>query len=62
MAAAVLTGKGPEEQYFKADALLSPRGERARWTPLDFPFVLKFLGPARSQAPFFSFFLDILFQ
>lgn len=62
MAATVLTGKGPEEQFFKAHVLLSPwRGGHDR-LPLDFPFVLKILGPIGARPHSFLFFLYILFQ
>lgn len=47
MTATVRTEKGPEEQYVKASALLSPRGQRCDGYPPDSPLVLKVLGPAR---------------
>lgn len=66
MAATVLTGKGPEERFFKADALLSPWRGGHNKLPLDFPFVLKILGPARSRAPVFSFpfiyFISVIYE
>lgn len=41
--------KEPEEQCFKASALLSPWGQRRDGCPPDRPFVLKVLGPARGK-------------
>lgn len=49
MTATVGTAKGPEEQYFKASALLSPWGQRCDGCPPNSPFVLKVLGPARGE-------------